>query len=117
MWYETKENSNLCCKPKLLWTNSDPAVAFEANTTISLDLSKYDGVIIQFRRLSKYDTISCRVLMLKGETNYGVASTSDTDTRTRWISSVSDSGVTFGDCSNNNGSIPTKIYGINIELT
>ena len=105
---------------KLLWTNPSPTSAFSAQT-ISLDLSEYDDVEVEFKVYPSEDVVN---VASAGIGEVGVCSTVRTDT---WLTqartfTVSATGVAFSDCrlgSNasvyNNHSVPLKIYGIKYE--
>lgn len=104
-------------EPVLLWTNSNPGATFAAQT-VSLDLTEYAGVIIEFNRSGSSDaqTFANRSFIKKGETGLGGGNTASTTSASRNVS-CSNTGVTFeggysGTEANNNAVIPTKIYGV-----
>ena len=102
----------------LLWTNSKPTVEF-TNKKIDIDLTSYDGVIVEFRKSTGAEdsTISGRTKAPKGNyTDFGSGYINvDYKGRGREITVVDNSGVTFsaggGDVKNNTLMIPTTIYG------
>lgn len=109
---------------RLLWTNSDTASAFDAQT-IALDLSEYDAVYVFFYQVTSQSNIRSQGFALKGVqttirhlTNSGVNIMGVSRTVT-----PSDTGVTFGagitfvqgtsgTTTNNTYQIPVYIYGI-----
>lgn len=102
--------------PELLWTNSAPTSAF-ATQTVSIDLSEYEGVLVEFRgafNVEKYGTAYAK----KGTTGFsgGAYPGGSADSFGRDFT-VSASGVTFTDGYNgttksNTNAIPYKIYGV-----
>ena len=90
---------------ELLWENASPTSNFAASQTISLDLSKYDLVKIQFnldgngRMVNSFDTQLNRACMF------------ETLTYTRHFIVYEDK-ITFTDCTNVGAAIPFRIYGI-----
>lgn len=104
--------------PVLLWTNPSPGTEFAAQT-VSLDLSEYAGVIVEFNantNTSNYQTCT-RVFCKKSDPEYfggGAVPASGALGRTLRITNE---GVFFGNgfsaASTTNGTaIPTKIYGV-----
>ena len=99
----------------LLWTNSNPSSNFAAQK-VSIDLSNYDGVIIEFR--SKRDNKLLNITKLgKNELveNFGSGNTNN-ESRTRNINAIDDTGITFSDgylngIANSGHVIPNKIWG------
>lgn len=120
----SNQNSNLGAK--LLWTNPSPTSAF-AGQKIQIDLSKYDGVIVEFNVAKSVSQLLTRAYIRKDDTSvytggggyYSPSETANAASRARSIS-VSDDGVTIGkgytNATDNGSCIPTKIYGINIVL-
>lgn len=109
--------------PKLLWTNPSPTSAFAAQT-ISLDLSNFDGVIIEGNSYTSSADKGFREYIKIGETKCGGRlNLSNTAGGSRPFT-VTNTGVSVGNSMadeglNNNMSIPTKIYGVtgqNVDL-
>ena len=103
--------------PVLLWTNSNVGASFAAQA-VSLDLTEYAGVIVEFNRTSSSDaqTFANRSFIKKGETGLGGGNTVAVTPASRNVS-CSNTGVTFeggysGTNPNDNAVIPTKIYGV-----
>ena len=107
-------------EPVLLWENPDVTASFDAQT-ISLDLTKYAGVVIDYNRKTTNTKLQTRFYMKRNDvTNDGAfyASSNQADNVLR-KTSLSDTGVQFYSCNNagtgeasNTNMIPTKIYGI-----
>lgn len=111
----------------LLWTNTSSG-SFSART-ISLDLSKYDAVKIEFYSQANADPTTAPLEIIVGSTNSVVlfhsltAAQTNQNVGTRTVS-VTATGVTFGDYSYKNWAsgttrttyntacVPYKIYGI-----
>ena len=99
----------------LLWTNTTPTNAF-SKQTINLDLSAYDGVIIEYRESTSNNNISAVIKAAKGSfNNFGGGYGSDTG-KARNILSVNNNGISFDSAIGNEGTnnsilIPLKIYG------
>ena len=99
-------------EPVLLWENSSPTTPFAAQT-VSLDLTDYAGVIVNF-----YDRHS-RVYVKKDDT-VNAAGYNTTDTTYAKDISINDNEVRIGNTyvfgsngeSNNSVLIPYKIYGV-----
>lgn len=106
-------NSNMV----LLWTNSAPTSAFAAQT-ISLDLSAYEEVCIEYANGTTLDIyyqdycrvgVSARLTYLAGSNTFSISHRQ---------ANVGSSGVQFlggiqgGSSGNNSICIPTRIYGI-----
>ena len=99
----------------LLWTNESPTTPFPGQT-ISLDLTDYDGVIVEYApNVTNPTKIVSRVKCAKNNSSeigggnvaaLGIA---------RLIRTVDNNGVVFGDCYvsgvDYNNLIPIKIYG------
>ena len=105
--------------PVLLWENPSPTSNF-AGQTISLDLSNYAGVIVEFNSDS-YGIFSSRSYLKKNEeintTYFGAGFAKDTDGGVGRRYTINNTGVTFENGyylnnSNNGVMIPTKIYGV-----
>lgn len=104
-------------EPVLLWENPNKSTTFTAQT-VSLDLTDYAGVIVEFNRSSSSDaqTFANRSFIKKGEEGLGGGNVVSAIPASRNVS-CNDAGVTFGEGysageSNNNTIIPTKIYGV-----
>ena len=111
-------------EPVLLWENSSPTTAFAAQT-ISLNLTDYTGVIIEFNKSDLQQTIAGRLYCKKTD-NYGgytgvgyvALAGSQVSTSARCIIKVDNNGVEFGNSATNNLGdhqtilIPIRIYGV-----
>lgn len=105
---------------KLLWTNTSPTGTFGAQT-ISLDLSNYDAVCVEFKAypdLWILLTVTADI-NFSGMCDMGRNDTFYTQNR---AFAVTSSGITFEDCKlgtsasvYNNHNVPYKIYGIKYE--
>ena len=107
-------------EPVLLWTNPSPTSDFTAQT-VSLDLSDYAGVIVEFIKSTTSNKINTRLYAKKNEDVDGIFGAGSYyvkgDSNTARGISVTDTGVTFaegyGNMSlNNKTSIPIRIYGV-----
>lgn len=118
--------SNLGGKPELLWTNSKLTSEFTAQT-ISVNLSKYNSVIIEFIASINYTDLASRVCYKKNDTfamqtgYMGGGITESGTARSRGIVSINNNGVQFSDAyavgsKTNNVMIPSKIYGVNLDF-
>lgn len=112
---QTWENFSSGEEPTLLWTNSSPTSAFPAQT-ISLDLTDYDGILIEYRRYTSNPTITSRCYINKGETLYGAGLSTYPAAMVR-KTTVNNNNVVFDSgiesaITNNNGAIPTRIWGV-----
>nr|DAR35706.1 MAG TPA: hypothetical protein [Caudoviricetes sp.] len=100
----------------LLWTNPSPNKNFSAQK-VTLDLSKYDGVIIEYAFSIANSNISSRIKLEKNISYaHGGGFLSSTNTaNARNVTAIDDTGVTFTDNKDtdtaNNNNIPLKIYG------
>lgn len=105
-------------KPVLLWTNPSPTSDF-GTQTVSLDLTNYTGVIVEFNantNTSNYTTCT-RVFCKKNDPEYfggGAAPAGGALGRTLRIT---DEGVFFGkgfltNSVANGNAVPIKIYGV-----
>ena len=100
----------------LLWENSSPKVNF-GNKKIELDLSTYDGIIVEYldNSSSSVQTIISRLKVGKNITNnYGAGFVSGVESGVaRNITAVDDTGVTLGNAfsstEKNAYVIPAKI--------
>lgn len=107
---------------KLLWNNPSPTTQFAAQT-LSLDLSKYEAVIIKCSWQTNYNTDTQKVYQIfnyvpkDGATHYisSLLGTGNTVYANRRQVTVTDSGITFTDGwsngTNNVAIIPIEIYG------
>lgn len=113
-------NSNLGGEPVLLWENPSPTSEF-VGQTISLDLTDYAGVIIEFNHGHLTPILVSRSYLKKDEvidTNYfgaGHAKTNEGALGRRY--NINNSGVVFENAYNlssvdNGAMIPIKIYGV-----
>ena len=107
-------------QPVLLWENSNPTVEFTAQT-VSLDLSDYAGVIVEFKKTTTSTKINTRLYAKKNEDVdeiFGAGSYyTKGDSNTARGVNVTDTGVTFAEgyrnmTSDNNTTIPIRIYGV-----
>ena len=100
----------------LLWINSNQKENFAAKK-ISLNLSEYDGVIIEYAFSIANSDISSRIKVEKNISYaHGGGYLSSTNTaNARNVTAIDDTGVTFTDnkdtATANNVNIPLKIYG------
>lgn len=113
-------------EPVLLWENSDPTATFAAQT-ISLDLTDYVGVIIEYNEdNSAHQTITGRLYCKKTD-NYdryvGAGFVADGNAiYARNVVNVDNSGVEFGSAYNNGTinsqttHIPVRIYGVKAQV-
>lgn len=114
-------NSNLGAK--LLWTNDNPSSNF-LGQTITLDLTNYDGVIIEFNVAKSVNSLLTRAYIRKNDNSQylsvgGLYNPSNAKSRGRTIS-VNNNGITLGngytDATDNGACIPIKIYGLHLSL-
>lgn len=103
----------------LLWENSSPKKAFNAQT-VKIDLTNYDGVIIEFydKITSVTQSIVSIIKVPKGITHPyggGYKSSVDQSASARNVTAITDTGVTFDSSwSTTSGGdllIPYRIYG------
>ena len=100
----------------LLWTNPNTKTNFDAKK-VELNLSRYDGVIIEYAFSTNNSNISSRIKLEKNISYaYGGGYIGNSDTASaRNVAAIDDTGVTFTDNKNtvtaNNANIPLKIYG------
>lgn len=108
---------------KLLWTNPNPGSKFSGQT-IPLDLTNYDGVIIEFNVANSVNSLLTRAYIKKSDGSQylsagGVYNPSNAKSRGRTVS-VSNTGIVLGngytDATDNGACIPIKIYGTNLSL-
>lgn len=107
-------------RPVLLWENSNPTAEFAAKT-ISLDLTDYAGVIVEFKKTTTSTKINTRLYAKKNEdvdAVFGAGSYyTKGDSNTARGVNVTDAGVTFAEgygnmTLNNKTTIPIRIYGV-----
>lgn len=102
--------------PVLLWTNPSPTSEFAAKT-VSVDLTNYEGVIVEYEESTSISEIISRVYCKRNENiRFGCGYTFDSSARSRNLS-INDNGVTFSDAyiqteKNNTYLVPVKIYGV-----
>lgn len=118
MFYHALTSGNL--SPVLLWENSNPTAEFAAQT-VSLDLTDYAGVIIEFKLKTNSTKINTRLYAKKNENvdsifGAGSYNTKGDSNAARGLT-VTDTGVTFAEgysnmTENNNLCIPITIYGV-----
>lgn len=109
-------------KMNLLWTNPSPTASFAAQT-INLDLSSYDFVMVCFRTFqlsTDADLGTLNAFGFKEEKNIAQIGGSASGNVGRRFFTPSDTGIEFSDCrynnaTNNNYTLPTKIYGIKMS--
>lgn len=102
----------------LLWENPSPSSTFSAQT-ITLNLSDYDGVIIDVYGYTTQQYVQSRVKYFKNDSynnDLGCGYKGDSTSASRQIVMVDDNGVTFGNgysgsSIDNSECIPFKIYG------
>lgn len=108
---------------KLLWTNPNPGSKFSGQT-IPLDLTNYDGVIIEFNVANSVNSLLTRAYIKKSDGSQylsagGLYNPSNAKSRGRTVS-VSNTGIVLGngytDATDNGACIPIKIYGTNLSL-
>lgn len=116
--------SNEVIVKELLWNNPSPTTAFPAQT-LSLDLSKYEGVIIRCAYSTGYNTDTQKPYQIfnyvpkDGVAHWMSTCLSSNGTGYYWKrqATVTDSGITFSDANYGTSSagngymIPTEIYG------
>lgn len=107
-------------EPVLLWENSNPRALFAAQT-ISLNLTDYAGVIIEFYAEDDKQTLAARSYLKKDDvingSNFGTGHTDATSTAASRNYTINNDGVTFssGYFSNSASTevlIPYRIYGV-----
>ena len=113
---------------KLLWTNLSPTQSFSPQT-LSIDLSLYEYVFIEFARNDNKYYSTC--IIRKGYVGEVISgwsvSGNATGISTRSINFIDDSSISFSDCigstinsssvtctTNNKNFIPLNIYGFNM---
>lgn len=103
--------------PELLWENASPTSKFAAQT-ITLDLSQYTWVVVEYRFSIDYDNRNTTLNYIDGVTSYNMnlagASNNRTGARTFIASST---GIEFGaakynEKDNNDYSVPVRIFGL-----
>lgn len=103
---------------KLLWENSSPTSAFAAQT-ISLDLTGYDAVDVEFRHWTNKDCrVTTRNYLNEGE-GTGIGTSTDAPSYgnfRRGFKMLTDGVQFWGGISNstvdNNSTIPVRIWGV-----
>ena len=107
-------------EPVLLWTNSNPTARFDAQT-ISLNLTDYAGVIVEFYAEDDKQTLAARSYLKKDDiingSNFGTGHTDATSTAASRNYTINNDGVTFSSGYFSNSAttevlIPYKIYGV-----
>ena len=103
--------------PVLLWTNPSPTTEF-AGQTVSLDLTEYAGVIVEFITSAGTNVLGSRLYCKKTDNygNLGAGFVSDNGCA-RNVLSVNNTGIEFGNAliatsQTNNLVVPIKIYGV-----
>ena len=104
----------------LLWTNPSPTSPFAAQT-ISLDLSNYDAVDVEFRHWTNKDCrVTTRNYLNEGE-GVGIGTSTDATSYGNYRRGfkMHENGVQFwGGTSNasadNNSTIPVRIWGVKL---
>lgn len=108
-------------EPVLLWENSNTATAF-APQTVSLDLTDYAGVLVEFERsIALHDVISRAYIKKEDYSTQGFGAGngggygSATSAAGRSVK-IDNNGVIFGSgystAEDNSAFIPVKIYGV-----
>ena len=110
--------------PVLLWENSNPTAEFAAQT-ISLDLTDYAGVIVEFNESDVMQNLAGRLYCKKTDNysryvgvGYSANVQSNVAAYARNIIKVDNNGVEFGTSVTNSAAnnqkilIPIKIYGV-----
>ena len=108
-------------EPVLLWTNSNPTASFAAQT-VSLDLSDYAGVLVEYERSIALNNVISRAYVKKEDydiVGFGAGNGggygSAVSAAGRNVK-VNDNGVIFGSgystAEDNSAFIPVKIYGV-----
>ena len=100
-------------EPVLLWTNPSPNSNFAAQT-VSLNLTDYSGVIIEFNKADTSQILTTRVYAKKTDnfSIFGCGYIADTGIA-RNILAVNNTGVQFGAVNTATAvCIPYKIYGV-----
>lgn len=99
--------------PVLLWTNPSPTSEFTAQT-VSLDLSEYAGVIVEFYHGDNQQYVSSRVYVKKTDNfsnKFGGGFVVDA-AYAKNILALNNEGIQFDNTNpNNTACIPYKIYG------
>ena len=102
-------------KQVLIWTNPSPTTSFSAQK-VALDLSKYDGVIIEYAFSTTKSQVASRIKLEKNISYAHGGGYFDTGVgNARNVTVIDDTGVTFTENKDtnttNNINIPLKIYG------
>lgn len=104
-------------KMDLLWTNPSPTASFAAQT-VSLDLSDYRCFVVYIRHYTNDNSISSAFLVKSDIETMLTAHGQTGNWACRYITSITNNGVIFGNGKASNGSvndqagIPYQIYGI-----
>ena len=104
----------------LLWTNSNPAVAF-GSQSISLDLSDYDSVAIETigcNGIGLNDDIPNAINIIKVGYTSNLADRASNDMRNVTVSSnsISFGNAKYGQYDDNGCVIPYKVYGLTKDI-
>lgn len=107
-------------EPVLLWENSNPAAEFAAQT-VSLDLTNYAGVLVEFNSANDQLILATRSYLSKSDAinkdHFGAGHVGGSAGGIGRNYSINNSGVVFANAYylnnvSNNAMIPTKIYGV-----
>ena len=107
-------------EPVLLWTNSNPTAEFAAQT-VSLDLTDYAGVLVEFNSANDQSILATRSYLSKSDIinkdHFGAGHLGGNAGGVGRNYYINDSGVVFTaayylNSVSNNAMIPTKIYGV-----
>lgn len=107
-------------EPDLLWENSNPAAEFAAQT-VSLDLTDYAGVLVEFNSANDQLILATRSYLSKSDTinkdHFGAGHVGGSAGGIGRNYYINNSGVVFANAYylnnvSNNAMIPTKIYGV-----
>ena len=100
-----------------LWTNSTPTGSFNAQS-VSVDLSDYGGVLIQFATSDGTNLYVSSMIVLKNSVRHAlVQSIPNSGTLRTRFATAEDTGVTFstgysGASTSTNSAVPYAIYGL-----
>lgn len=107
-------------EPVLLWENSNPSAEFAAQT-VSLDLTDYAGVLVEFNSANDQLILATRSYLSKSDKinkdHFGAGHVGGSAGGIGRNYSINNSGVVFANAYylnnvSNNAMIPTKIYGV-----
>ena len=113
----TGEKARNGMKINWLWTNPLPTGSFNAQT-VSVDLSKYSGALIQFATSDGSNLyVSSMICLKNGDRHALVHTVTGSGTIRTRFATLSDSGVDFstgysGTSTSTNSAVPYKIYGL-----